>query len=230
MGCAAALGLLADRLNVRKGAGRFLWMATSSTRALESLAKRHTHVAGVHLVDARSGEANLPDVRRHAGTEPVVVVTLARWEEGLVTARGNPKHLRGAADLGRRGLRIVSREAGSGARRLLDRELRAAGIAEKPATQAQLLAAGHLEVAQAVSIGAADVGVATRDAAIVFGLNFVPLAEERYDLVIPAALLDDARIRRFLDVMTAAPTRRELTSLGYDVRSCGTRVADLSAA
>lgn len=230
MGCAAALGLLTDRLNSRPGPGRFIWVASSSTRALEALAKRQTHVAGVHLVDTRTGQANVVDVRRHAGSEPVVLVTLARWEEGLVTAAGNPKKLRRAADLARRGLRLVTREPGSGARRLLDHELRAAGLADDLASGPHLQATGHLEVAHAVSIGAADVGVATRDAAIAYGLDFVPLAEERYDLAIPLTAMEDPRIQRLLDVMTAAPLRRELASLGYDVQSCGERIAEVRAA
>lgn len=229
MGCAAALGLLADRLNSRPGPGRFLWLAGSSTRALESLARSQVHVAGVHLVDARTGDANVADVQRHGGREPIVLVTLARWEEGLLTAPGNPKKLRRVADLGRRGLRLVTREPGAGARRLLDRELREAGL-EALTQHATVQATGHLEVAHAVSIGAGDVGIATRDAAIAYGLDFVPLAEERYDLAIPLAAMEDPRIARLLDVMTAAAVRQELSSLGYDVRSCGDRVAKVGTA
>lgn len=230
MGCAMALGLLADRLNSRPGPGRLLWLPASSTEALDGLAKRHTHVAGVHLVDTRSGESNLVDVRRHAVSEPLVLVTLARWEAGLVVAAGNPKGLHGSADLGRPGLRVVSREAGSGARRLLDRELHAAGLPDALVTQSQLQATGHIEVAQAIAIGAGDVGVATRDVAIAFGLDFIALAEERYDLVVPLASMEDMRIQRLFDVMTSRATRRELESLGYDVRTSGDRVAELSAA
>src|SRR5262245_10999229 len=66
MGCATGLGLLADRLNSRSRRGRFVWLPRSSTAALEALAKEQAHVAGVHLVDARTGEANVADVRRHA--------------------------------------------------------------------------------------------------------------------------------------------------------------------
>lgn len=230
MGCAPALGLLADRLNSRPGPGRFLWLAGSSTKALESLARARIHVAGVHLVDARTGEANVADVQRHAGREPIVLVTLARWEEGLLTAPGNPKKLRRAEDLGRRGVRLVTREPGAGARRLLDRALREAGLPEAGTHHAAVQVTGHLEVAHAVSIGAGDVGIATRDAAIAYGLDFVPLAEERYDLAIPLAAMDDPRIARLLDVMTAAAVRQELSSLGYDVRSCGDRVAQVGAA
>jgi putative molybdopterin biosynthesis protein len=230
MGCAAALGLLADRLNSRPGPGRFLWLTSSSTNALEALARRQTHIAGVHLVDARTGEANVADVRRHGGPDPVVLVTLARWEAGLVTAPGNPKKIRRAADLARRGLRLVTREVGSGARRLLDRELRKAGLLERVARAASVHASGHLEVAHAISIGAGDAGIATRDAAIAFGLDFVPLEGERYDLAIPVASMEDPRILRLFEVMTGGPLRRELSSLGYDVRSCGDRVAEIHPA
>ena len=78
MGCAAALGLLAERLNQRAGRGRFLWFPCSSTEALSALARQHAHVAGVHLADPRSGEQNLPDVQRHSGKGTRAIVTLAR--------------------------------------------------------------------------------------------------------------------------------------------------------
>lgn len=228
MGCAPGLGLLADRLNARPGPGRFLWFSRSSTEALEALARSRTHVAGVHLVDPRTREANVADVRRLAGTAPVVLITLGRWEAGLVLPRGNPRKLRAIADLGRRGLRIAVREPGSGARRFLDRELRSAGLSLDVARKAPVLAAGHLEVAHAVSLGAADAGVATRDAALAFGLDFVALEEERYDLALAAEGLADARLQRLLDVLTSAPLRRELSAVGYDVRGCGDRVANVS--
>ncbi|MCY1005188.1 helix-turn-helix domain-containing protein [Nannocystis pusilla] len=229
MGCAAALGVLADRLSGRAGAGRVMWLPRSSTQALAALAAEHTHVAGVHLIDGRTGEANVPDVRKHAAGA-IVLITLARWEAGLLLAPGNPRKIRGAADLGRRGLRLVARETGSGSRRLLERELLRAGLSAALAGAAPVRASGHLEVAQAIASGAGEVGVATRDAAIAFGLEFVPLAEERYDLAIPRALLADPRLERFLDAMTSAAFRRELSSLGYDVRGCGDRVAELDAA
>jgi molybdate-binding protein/DNA-binding XRE family transcriptional regulator len=230
MGCAVGLGLLADRLNSRPGAGRFLWLSRSSTDALSALARHQTHLAGVHLTDEKTSEPNVADVRRHLGREAVALITFARWEAGLVTARGNPKQIRSGADLGRRGLRCVVREAGSGARRVRDRELSRAGLPRELATQAQLQARGHLQVALAVSMGAADVGVATRDAALAFGQHFVPLAEERYDLVLPRPSLEDPRVQRLFDTLSASVFQRELACLGYDVKSSGERVAELSAA
>lgn len=229
MGCAPALGLLCDRLSSRSG-GRFVWLTRSSTAALEALGARHTHVAGVHLVDARTGEPNLAEIRRLVGSAAVTFVALARWEAGLVVARGNPLRVRAAEDLGRKGLRLITRERGSGARRLLDRLVAQAGDRGAAAARAAVQVGGQLEVAHAVSIGAGDAGVATRDAALAFGLAFIPLAEERYDLAIPRESLDDPRVARLLDALTAAPLRRELQSLGYDVRCSGERVADVSAA
>ncbi|HEY5959007.1 MAG TPA: substrate-binding domain-containing protein, partial [Polyangiaceae bacterium] len=88
---------------------------------------------------------------------------------------------------------------------------------------------GHLEVAHAVALGAGDVGVATRDAAIGYGLDFLPLTEERYDLVVPRDELGDPRMARLFDVMTAGPLRRELAALGYDVSPAGNRVAEISS-
>ncbi len=230
MGCAAGLGLLADRLNSRTGAGRFLWLSRSSTAALEALAKGHTHIAGVHLVDARTGEANVADVRRVASTGPIVLITLARWEAGLVLRQDEKTRIRGAADLGRRGLRLVAREAGAGAQRLLERELRAAGHPVDLSRNAHLRVGGHLDVARAVAMGAADTGVATRDAAMAFGLAFVTLAEERYDLAFPVEALTDPRMARLFDVLVSGAFRRELSVLGYDVRCSGERVAEVRAA
>ncbi len=230
MGCAAGLGLLSDRLNAHGGVGRFLWFSRSSSDALGALAARRTHIAGVHLVDGASGEANLTDVGRSIRDESVAVITLGSWEAGLVLASDQAGRIRAVADLTRRGLRLALREPGSGARRLLDRELERAGI---PLSSLRALNApleGHLDVARAIALGAADAGIATRDAALSFDLPFVALAEERYDLVIPLQHLEQPSVQRLLDAMTAGPFRRELSALGYDMQDSGRRVAELNAA
>jgi putative molybdopterin biosynthesis protein len=226
MGCAVGLGLLADRLNARPGPGRFLWLPRSSTSALEALGRSRTHVAGVHLVDPQTGESNVADARRLGCGRPLALVTLARWEAGIVVASGNPRRIRSAADLGQEGLRLVLREPGSGARRLLERELLREGMSLERLRCMRFTASGHLEVARAVWMDLADAGVATRDAALAFGLDFVPLAEERYDLALPREDLGDPRLRRLFDVMTSSAFRGELASIGYDVDACGDRVAE----
>jgi molybdate-binding protein len=79
-------------------------------------------------------------------------------------------------------------------------------------------------------MNAADAGVATRDAALALGLNFVPLCEERYDLVVSKALLEDPRVERLFGALASREVRAELTALGYDVSSAGSHVADVGAA
>ncbi|MCK6552186.1 helix-turn-helix domain-containing protein [Myxococcota bacterium] len=229
MGCAGALGLVADRLNAKGGAGRFVWLPRSSTSALEALARGHVHVAGMHLVDGRTGEANVADLKKLEWAEPIVLVTLARWEAGLLVRADDHARVRSVADLARRGVRLAAREPGAGARRLLERELRAAKLPLDLAREARLTVTGHLDVARAIAIGAADAGIATRDAALAFGLDFVPLAEERYDLALPKAALDDARVTRLLDAVTSLAVRRELSALGYDCDAAGQRVAEIAA-
>ncbi len=225
MGCAAALGLLADQLNVRLGAGRFMWLQNSSLGALKAVIDERTHIAGVHFVDPKTGEANTVDVRRHAGDRPFALVTLARWQTGFVVARGNPLGLREASDLSRAGLRVVTREAGASTQRLLEQIWAAAGHEGVPPRQRHFVVRGHFEVAHAVAMGAADTGVASLDAALAYDLDFVPLADERYDLVVPLPLLADARVERLLDVMSSAAFRSEIGAFGYDSGPTGNRVA-----
>lgn len=230
MGCATGLGLLADRLNTQRGAGRFLWLQSSSGAALTALSRGLTHIAGIHWVDTRNEDANVETVRRIASRHTLTVVTLARWQAGLLTRKDDAERIKGIADVTARDVRLIVREHGAGARRLLDQQLHSAGISTKIARKAPFTATGHVEVARAIAMGAADVGVATHDVALCFGLRFLRLAEERYDLVLPQALLQDPRIARLLDLLVSQPARRELKSLGYDVTSSGKHVTDVSAA
>jgi molybdopterin molybdotransferase/putative molybdopterin biosynthesis protein len=158
---------------------------------------------------------------------PMRVVTLAAWEEGLVVAPGNPRRLRHVADLAQRKVRVVGREPGSGAQQLLVRLLARAGL-RPSAIDVVSQAHGHAALAAAVAAGAADTGIATRAAAVNHGLDFVPLAESRFDLVVPAA--EDERLDRLLDVLAGRPFKRDLGSVvGYGTARTGRLVAEVAA-
>ncbi len=226
-GCAPALGLLLARSAGANPGARALWLDRSSSRALELLARGEVHVAGAHLFDEASGEYNVPFVERRFEGEAMKVVALARWEAGLVVPAGNPKRLKGVADLARAGLRVVRREEGSGAQRLLERLAAKAGLDARSLLRAGPAAASHQEAARAVALGLADAAVAVRDAAQAHGLGFLPLAEERFDLVIPAALLEEPRVGRLLDTLSGRAFRREAEALGgYALREAGTVIAE----
>jgi putative molybdopterin biosynthesis protein len=145
-------------------------------------------------------------------------------------ARGNPRRIRKPEDIARAGVRFVNREPGAGARRLLDSLLRKARVPASSVGGYEKLLRGHLQVAQAVAMGAADVGVVARSAAIAHGLDFIPLSEERFDLVFPKEWSSDARAGAIVEALESRSFRRELASLGgYDTRDSGRLVTELKA-
>jgi putative molybdopterin biosynthesis protein len=139
---------------------------------------------------------------------------------------GNPKGVHGVADLIRGGIGIINRELGSGSRSVLDRRLEQEGIPGDHVSGYAREASGHLEVASAVASGAADAGVGVEAAATALGLDFVPLEDERYDLVVPDHFLDHPGVRVLLDLLRQPALRRGVESLGgYDVSAMGLPVS-----
>jgi len=192
---------------------------------LSWLQEGKVHIAGSHLEDPKTGEFNLPFLRKEYPGEDLCVVTFARWEEGLVVSPGNPKSIRKPQDLGRKGVQFVNREPGSGSRALLDQLLAKAGVETAKVHGYERVAYGHLAAAYCVVAGEADACLATRSAAKTFGLAFVPLHSERYDLVMRRRALDIPAVKAFLDVLQRAALRRKLEVLaGYDTSETGSVV------
>ena len=219
-GCAPLLANLAHRVGEGSEDARATWIPASSHRALELLAAGMVHIAGLHLSGGASSQANVEAVRRRFPGRRMLVVNLTRWRQGFVVAARNPLDIRDAADLLRPGVRVVGREPGTGADELFARLL-----ADEPGGQPDFsgpVAEGHLDVARRVHCGAADAGVAIESAALAWGLGFVPLVEERFDLVIPASIAETPPVSRFLDTLDDPGFRAEAASLpGYDTSISG---------
>ena len=197
----------------------------NSSQSLDLLKQSLIHVAGSHLRDEATGESNLPIIRKQFPKDSVAVISYAIWQEGIVVARGNPKSIKGIDDLARKNVTIINREPGSGSRNLLDSHLRRAGIVPKAVKGYQEIASGHLPAAWQVKTGHADCCLATKTAACVFGLDFIPLESERYDLVIQNQNLSHPSIQILLDTLSRTAFRRELEGLGgYDTRTAGDRL------
>ncbi len=228
-GCDPALGLLADRADRGVPGARNVWLEATSGASLAALQRSEVHVAGAHLFDSESGEYNVPFARRLFAGRAMVVVNVAQIEEGLALAPGNPRRIRGVAHLARKGVRLVNRDEDAGARRLLDRLLAKEGLRPSDVEGYRRTAPGHLEAAHAVAHGSADAAVVTCASALALGLEFVPLATERFDLIFPKESLGDRRLARLVDVLSSGQFRRELQSVGgYATRRSGSIVADLS--
>ncbi len=224
-GCDPATNLLSRMVEKATGV-EIVSAAASSKLALAWLKQGHVHIAGTHLEDPKTGEFNLPFVRKEFPAEKMMVVTFARWEEGLVSAPGNPKRVRKIEDLARKNVRFVNREMGSGSRALLDKLLHKSGLNSHRVQGYDRVAFGHLAAAYCVLSGDADACLATRSAAQVFGLDFAPLHSERYDLVMRRRTAELPAVQAFLDVLQRAALRRKLEVLaGYDTSQTGMLVA-----
>ncbi|HEY6423231.1 MAG TPA: molybdopterin biosynthesis protein [Pseudonocardiaceae bacterium] len=185
------------------------------------------HLAGSHLLDPDTGEYTLPYVSRVLGeaAADVRVVRLVHREQGLIVAAGNPLGLTGLDDLGRPGFRYVNRQRGAGTRVLLDQELRRRGIAPEGITGYPREEHTHLAVAAAVAAGRADAGLGIFAAAAPFGLDFVPVAWEPYDLVLSREAHDSDLLAPLWALLTDEKFRSSVEALGgYSCHQTGHRV------
>jgi putative molybdopterin biosynthesis protein len=194
-----------------------------SIGGLVALRDAATHVAGTHAIDPRDGTYNVAAVRRYGPRERVALVHFAQREQGLMVARGNPLGLRGVADIAATGARFVNRQADAGTRMLLDLLLARDSVTASAIAGYERLEFTHTGVAALVADGSADCGLGIRAAAVALGLDFVPLANEPYELAVRASSLDEPRIATLIATVASAGLRAEIDALpGYDATAAGT--------
>jgi putative molybdopterin biosynthesis protein len=180
-------------------------------------------------VDLVSGEYNLPHLPRYLGGRPAVLVNLFFRELGLLVWTGNPRKLTGVEDLGRRGLRLVNRQPGSGTRYFLDAALARAGLDGAAVTGYRDVVSTHWAVGLRVLRGEADVGVAARAVAHALSLGFVPLTRERFDLVVPKETFFRPAVQALVEAIRSERFRRGLERLGgYDAAKAGRVLAEVA--
>ena len=200
--------------------------SVGSIGGLLALAQHQANVAGVHLLDAETGEYNVPFIKHLLPEDDIMLVNLAFRENGLFVAKGNPKNIRGVRDLGRRGVRYINRQRGAGTRLLVYSKLRAAHIDPHSLPDWERIANTHDAIAGAIASGAADVGPGLHAAAVEWYLDFIPLGEERYDLAIPRADFESPVLRGLLEALHGKVFRREASTLeGYNIAKTGTVIA-----
>jgi putative molybdopterin biosynthesis protein len=183
------------------------------------------HVAGSHLLDPATGGYTLPYIDRILGGREVRVVRLVHREQGLIVAPGNPLGLTGIGGLARPGVRYVNRQRGAGTRVLLDHELRTRGIGPDAIEGYAREEPTHLAVAAAVAAGRGDAGLGIMAAARAFGLDFLPVAREPYDLVAAAQEADSPRLAPLWALLQSDRFRAAVADLGgYDTKEMGRRI------
>ena len=226
-GCDPALPLLATPLSLLDPPVAFAWWPCGSGEALRLARQGLVHAAGVHTPasvseNSENSENNIP-----AGAD---IVGFTAWREGLAVRDDLRSTVTGLDAIAKNRLRLVNREPGAEARRLLDRERVRLNLDPSDLIGYGSHAAGHLQVASAIAAGLADAGVASEPAARAYGLTFIPLAQERFSLVIPAEHTGSREVQALLKVLASPWLLAQLAGLpGYDAATCGMRPAPFLA-
>jgi putative molybdopterin biosynthesis protein len=217
------LDLLAQFLAEGDGRLRLISANVGSLGGLVALRRGEAHLAGSHLLDLGTGTYNDTMIRRYLGPDQdVAVVTFVGREQGWIVPAGNPQALAGWDDLSRADLRFVNRQRGAGTRLLLDYELNRRGLQPGQVRGYDREEFTHLAVAAAVASGTADAGLGIRAAADALSLDFVGLAAEKYELVIPRPYYESALLQPLLDLLQDERFQTAVLAMpGYDITGVG---------
>jgi putative molybdopterin biosynthesis protein len=198
-----------------------------SQGGLVALRRGEAHFAGSHLLDPKTGEYNISYIRQYMPNIPVKVVALVGREQGLIVRKGNPKGIKGLGDLSRPDVQFVNRQRGAGTRVLLDYHLKLMSTPQSSIEGYQQEEYTHLGVAAAVASGRADCGLGIAAAAQALDLEFIPLFQERYDLVIPKQFAEGDLLAPLFGLLADPAFRRAVSQLpGYDVSVMGTVILE----
>ena len=200
-----------------------------SQGGLVALSRREAHLAGSHLLDPDSGQYNLPAIRQYLPGVHVKLVALVDRQQGLLVRKGNPKGIQTLQDLTREEVIFVNRQRGAGTRVLLDYQIDRLDIAPEAIKGYNQEEYTHLAIAAAIASGRADCGLGIAAAAQALGLDFIPLFQERYELVIPEEFYTDPLLAPLFDVLGDQRFRHAVAALpGYDISRMGTLVYEAS--
>ncbi|OGW52684.1 MAG: molybdopterin biosynthesis protein [Nitrospirae bacterium RBG_13_43_8] len=218
-----ALDLLANVLKKRYPRLSFSSAHVGSMGGLMALKRGEAHLAGTHLLDEETGEYNIPFIIKLLSDREIVLMNLVYREQGLLVLKGNPKNIRGFEDLARNDVVFVNRQTGAGTRLLTDKCLREIGINPGDVKGYEREEYTHMGVASAVLTGVADTGLAILASARALGLDFIPVAKERYDLAILKEFFPSEMIQRLVRIIGEDGEFKKMVKNlgGYDISDMG---------
>ena len=197
-----------------------------SAGGLIALSKGICHVACAHLFDPATLSYNVPYLSKYLPDTAVVVINLVYRDLGLIVQRGNPLKITTVADTARPGVRIINRQSGSGTRLFFDAELQRLGLSAAQITGYADEVATHNEAALAVLGGTVDAAMGILSAAKMLDLDFVHLAKERFDLIIPKQNIADRPIDALLQIVRSEAFKMKVSKMGgYDTSATGQLIA-----
>ena len=217
------IDLMAQFLAERSGM-RISSANVGSLGGLVALRRGECHLAGSHLLDAETGVYNDAYIRQYIPDQPIVVVHLVRRAQGWMVPKGNPHGLTGWDDLKRPSLRFINRQRGAGTRVLLEFECRQRHISPDQINGYHREAYTHWAVAAAIASGTADFGLGVHAAAQALDLDFIPLTDEPYELVMTQTQYASEKIAPLLALLADKAFQKAVSALpGYNPAEMGTR-------
>lgn len=217
------LDLLANYLHKERPIVRLSSAHVGSMGGIMAIKRGEAHVAGTHLLDETSGEYNVPFIQRFLKDLPLELINLCYREQGLIVAKNNPLNIKGFADIVEGKHSFINRQNGAGTRLLTDKVLNDQNIDPSQIPGYDHEEYTHMSVAASVANGSVNAGMGIRAAANALDLDFIPVAEERYDIIIPTKFVDEKKVTTFLNLIrTNNSFQKAILALGgYDLRDCG---------
>lgn len=216
------LDVLGDHLKAAPGRISLSSSHVGSMGGLMAVKRGLCHLAGSHLLNADDGTYNIAFIKRYLPNIKIRLVNLVLRDQGLIIPRGNPKKIKGIKDLGRKDIKFINRQGGSGTRILLDYRLKKIGLEPKAINGYQNEEFTHMSVAVDVLSGIADAGLGIYAAAKALNLDFIPVVTEQYDLIIPKAGFNSTKIQVLLEIINSTSFKKQVAELGgYDTSKTG---------
>ncbi len=217
------LDVLANLLHRQRPVCRLSSAHVGSMGGIMAIRRGEAHLAGTHLLDEETGEYNITFIKKYLSGTPLQLINLTYREQGFLIPKGNPLGINGFNDLVRKEVRFINRQRGAGTRLLTDMHLNRLSISPDQMNGYDREEYTHMNVASAIASNNADTGLAIRAAAIALGLDFIPVAEERYDLILPKIFLQDSKVLALLQVIKEDKEFRCIVEGlgGYNLRDCG---------
>ena len=199
----------------------------NSFEGLLSLYQDNIHVAACHLFDGF--DYNTSFVRSLMPGVPAVLINVSYRTQGFYVQKGNPKNIKGWSDLGRADITVLNRRVGSSSRILMDTQLKRLGIPASSVKGYDKIMKSHLTMAAAIAAGEADLAIGTeRISRQMEGIDFIPLQEERFDLVIRKELTGSQAVQMLLKILNSPEFKKEISHFsGNDYRDLGKIVGEI---
>ncbi len=215
--------LLANHLHKNRPAVRISSAHVGSMGGIMAIRRGEAHLAGCHLLDEVTGEYNISFIQRLLPQKALKLVNLCYREQGFIVPKGNPKNINSFRDIADKQYSFINRQGGAGTRLLTEKILKDQQISHEDIRGYDHEEYTHMAIAAAVAAGSVDTGMGIRAAAMALGLDFIPVAEERYDLIIPEEFFQDFKVSALLELIRTNSLFHEriLEMGGYNLRDCG---------